>query len=76
MYDLRRGRTNAIIDGVDVAPDGRWVAMSSRNRTIHVYATNPYGGKTDERSHTGGKVVNCKELVSFVISMFVPCTNS
>lgn len=62
MYDLRRGRTNAIIDGIDISSDGRWVAMGSRKRTIHVFATNPYGGKADEYSHTGGKVVNCKEL--------------
>lgn len=64
MYDLRRGRTNAIIDGIDMASDGRWVAMGSRKRTIHIFATNPYGGKADEYSHTGKKVVNCKELVS------------
>ena len=63
LYDLRRGRTSAIISGVDVASDGRWVAMGSRKRTIHVFATNPYGGKADERSHTMGRVVNCKELV-------------
>ncbi|EIM81795.1 uncharacterized protein STEHIDRAFT_161154 [Stereum hirsutum FP-91666 SS1] len=62
MYDLRRGRTNAIIDGIDISSDGRCVAMGSRKRTIHVFATNPYGGKADEYSHTGGKVVNCKEL--------------
>lgn len=64
MYDLQRGRTNAIIDGIDISSDGRWVAMGSTKNMTNVFATNIYGGKADGYSHMGGRVVNCKELVS------------
>uniref|UniRef100_A0A8H7XKW3 BCAS3 WD40 domain-containing protein n=1 Tax=Psilocybe cubensis TaxID=181762 RepID=A0A8H7XKW3_PSICU len=58
VYDLYRGRTSAVVEGVDWAKDGRWVAVGTRNRTVHVFATNPYGGKTDLRSHMEGRVRN------------------
>ena len=64
IYNLRRGRTHGVIESVDVAGDGRWVACGTRNRTIHVFATNPYGGKTDEASHLDGRVRNVDTLVS------------
>ena len=64
IYDLRRGRTSAVVDDIDWASDGRWVAIGSRKRTLHIFATNPYGGKPDERSHINGRVANSGELVS------------
>lgn len=63
MYDLRRGRTSGHIEAVAPAPDGRWVAIGSRKRTVHVFATNPYGGPADERSHVSGRVLNSLKLV-------------
>ena len=64
MYHLRRGRSQAIIDDVAWAHDGRWVAIGSQRPTVHVFAVNPYGGKPDLKSHTKGKVFNVNELVS------------
>ena len=64
MYNLRRGRTTAVVEGVDWAEDGRWIAIGTRKRTIHVFAVNPFGGNPDLRSHTEGRVRNYTELVS------------
>ena len=62
-YDLRRGRTSGVIEAVNFSGDCRWVGVSTRKRTIHVFATNPYGGKPDEPSHLDGKVRNASEMV-------------
>jgi hypothetical protein len=58
LYDLRRGRTSAVVEGVDWAQDGRWLAIGTRNRTVHVFPVNPYGGKVDVKSHMEGRVRN------------------
>ncbi|KAJ6528024.1 hypothetical protein B0H19DRAFT_880062, partial [Mycena capillaripes] len=36
--------------------DGRFVALATRRRTVHVFAGNPYGGRADVRSHLGARV--------------------
>jgi len=64
MYDLRRGRTSAIIDGMEVSPDGGWVAVGTKKPTVHIFAVNPYGGKPDLRGHMENKVRNTDEAVS------------
>lgn len=64
MYHLHRGRSQAVIDDVAWAHDGRWVAIGSQRPTVHVFPVNPYGGKPDLKSHTKGKVINVNELVS------------
>ncbi|KAI0637468.1 hypothetical protein C8Q77DRAFT_1048447 [Trametes polyzona] len=64
VYTLRRGRTSAVVDGLEWAHDKLWFGMSTRKRTIHVFATNPLGGKPDGSSHIAGRVVNGQELVS------------
>lgn len=61
VYNLRRGRTTAVIDGIEVSPDGRWVAFGTRKATVHVFAINPYGGKPDLRSHMENRVRNTNE---------------
>ena len=58
LYDLRRGRTSAVVEGADWAQDGRWLAIGTRNRTVHVFPVNPYGGKVDVKSHLEGRVRN------------------
>ena len=70
IYDLRRGRTSGVIESIDIAGDGRWVAIGTRRRTVHVFATNPYGGKPDEASHLGGKVKNVNGLVSISFTIY------
>ncbi|KAH9910661.1 uncharacterized protein BXZ73DRAFT_57927 [Epithele typhae] len=64
VYTLRRGRTSAIVEGVEWANDKAWFAMSSRKRTIHVYAVNPMGGKPDGAGHLMGRVGNLQELAA------------
>jgi WD40 repeat protein len=64
LYNLRRGRTSAIVEGISVSEDGRWIAVGTRKRTVHVFAVNPYGGKPDTRSHLEERVQNVSELVS------------
>jgi len=64
VYDLRRGRTSAIVEHVDWAKDGRYVGVGTRNRTVHIFALNPYGGKTDIQSHLEGRVRNTETMVS------------
>lgn len=58
QYSLRRGRTPATIDqsSVQTTTDGLWLGVSTRNRTLHVFAVNPYGGRSDAQSHVEGRV--------------------
>lgn len=58
IYNLRRGHTPGVIEGIDISPDGRWVAIGSGNRTVHVFSINPYGGKPDRRSHVDARIWN------------------
>ncbi|EMD31859.1 hypothetical protein CERSUDRAFT_119431 [Gelatoporia subvermispora B] len=62
VYNLRRGRTSAVVEEIDWANDGRWLALSTRKRTVHVFAINPYGGPPDQASHLLGNVVNVNAL--------------
>lgn len=63
IYNLRRGHTHAVVEGVSISQDGRWAAVGSRKRTVHIFAVNPYGGKADHKSHLDGRVRNVPELV-------------
>ncbi|KAF5335569.1 hypothetical protein D9611_012185 [Ephemerocybe angulata] len=57
LYELRRGRvTAAVIEDVRAAGDGRWTGVVTRNRTLHVFATNPLGGRSSILSHLDGRV--------------------
>ena len=67
MYTLRRGRTSAVVEGADWSKDGRWLAIGTRRRTVHVFPVNPYGGKADIASHLEGRVRNVDVIVSFVL---------
>ncbi|KAF8801837.1 hypothetical protein BYT27DRAFT_7114060, partial [Phlegmacium glaucopus] len=58
VYTLRRGRTSAVVEGADWSKDGRWLAIGTRKRTVHVFPVNPYGGKADIASHLEGRVRN------------------
>lgn len=63
-YDLRRGRTSGVIEAVNYSGDGRWAGVCTRKRTVHIFATNPYGGKSDEASHVEGRMRNVNKYVS------------
>ncbi|KAI6096747.1 hypothetical protein F5141DRAFT_1011714 [Pisolithus sp. B1] len=58
IYNLRRGHTPGVIEGIDISPDGRWVAIGSGKRTVHIFSINPYGGKPDHRSHVDARIWN------------------
>jgi WD40 repeat protein len=71
VYTLRRGRTSAVVEDVSWSKDGRWLAIGTRNRTVHVFPVNPYGGKTDIDSHLEGRVRNVDVIVcSFLSFLF------
>jgi hypothetical protein len=69
VYDLRRGRSAGTIETIEVDPSGRWVGIGTRNGTVHLFATNPYGGRPDERSHIDGRVRNVNEPISSSTSL-------
>ncbi|KAI0686244.1 hypothetical protein C8Q76DRAFT_313203 [Earliella scabrosa] len=64
VYTLRRGRTSAVVESMEWAHDKLWFGMSTRKRTIHVFAVNPLGGRPDGSSHLAGRVVNGSDLIS------------
>jgi hypothetical protein len=70
VYSLRRGRTSAVIQDMEVSQDGRWVAIGTRKGTVHVFPTNPYGGQPDLRSHMDTKIWNVDKPVS-VLTCFL-----
>jgi hypothetical protein len=86
VYDLRRGRTSAVVESVECGDDGRWVAIATRKRTVHVFPVNPYGGKPDQRSLLEGRVRNVDELVChrffvsislrMLIGLFIPYSST
>ena len=63
VYELYRGHTTAVVEGFDWATDGRWTALGTRNRTVHVFAVNPYGGPPDVKSHLEASVRNVELVV-------------
>jgi WD40 repeat protein len=73
VYTLRRGRTSAVVEGADWSKDGRWLAIGTKKRTVHVFSVNPYGGKADIASHLEGRVRNVDVIVCFFFStLFLP----
>ena len=70
VYSLRRGRTSAVIQDMEVSQDGRWVAIGTHKGTVHVFAINPYGGQPDLRSHMDTKIWNVDKPVS-VLTYFL-----
>ena len=73
VYDLQRGRTNAVIENISWNDDARWVAVGSRKRTVHVFPVNPYGGRPDDASHLEGHVKNTAEFVSLLKKLQKRC---
>lgn len=70
LYNLYRGRTSAVVECIVWAKDGRYIGCGTMNRTIHIYAVNPYGGKSDLRSHLEGRIRNVETVVSAIC---LPC---
>ena len=66
VYKLHCGYTTAVMEGFDWARDGRWTALGTRNRKVHVFAVNPYGGSPDVKSHLEARVRNVELVVRCV----------
>ncbi|KAG6839768.1 hypothetical protein C0991_011821 [Blastosporella zonata] len=69
VYHLRRGRTGAVVDGLEWSRDGRWAALGTRKGTVHVFGVNPYGGRPDVKSHWEGRVRNVDATQSMPTEM-------
>ncbi|CAF0927478.1 unnamed protein product [Adineta steineri] len=58
LYTLFRGDTDCRVSHITFTTDSRWLAISTKRGTTHLYAINPYGGAVNIRSHTKNYVVN------------------
>jgi hypothetical protein len=68
VYNLHRGWTSAIIESIGQRTDD----MLGWAETVHVYAVNPYGGKSDLRSHLEGRIRSVEAVVRNISSLFHP----
>jgi len=51
LYKLVRGMTSAIIDDLSFSPDTRWISVTTRSRTAHLYAINADGSYASVETH-------------------------
>ncbi|KAK9875808.1 hypothetical protein WA026_009594 [Henosepilachna vigintioctopunctata] len=58
LYILHRGDTTSRVQDMCFSPDSRWVTVSTRRGTTHVFPITPYGGPVGVRTHTTKHVVN------------------
>jgi hypothetical protein len=63
IYDLHRGHSSANVLRIVPSHDARYVAACTQRGTVHIFATNPYGGPSDVLSHIKGRVMNPEALV-------------
>ncbi|CAF1492959.1 unnamed protein product [Rotaria sordida] len=58
LYTLFRGDTDCRVSHMTFTTDSRWLAVSTKRGTTHLFAINPYGSVVNVRSHTKNYVVN------------------
>ncbi|CAF3039158.1 unnamed protein product [Rotaria sp. Silwood2] len=58
LYTLFRGDTDCRVSHMTFTTDSRWLAVSTKRGTTHLFAINPYGGVANVRTHTKNYVVN------------------
>ena len=58
LYSLYRGDTNAKVRNISFSSDSRWLAISSKRGTTHIFPLNSYGGAVNARTHSKPYVVN------------------
>jgi len=51
LYKLVRGMTSAIIDDLSFSMDTRWISVTTRSRTAHLYAINGDGSHATIETH-------------------------
>ncbi|KZT62408.1 hypothetical protein CALCODRAFT_462601 [Calocera cornea HHB12733] len=57
-YELRRGSTPATVVRAVWSADGRWLAVGTQRRTVHLYALSPYTGLPSVDTHGSAKIRN------------------
>ncbi len=58
LYSLYRGDTNAKVRNISFSNDSRWLAISTKRGTTHIFPLNSYGGAVNVRTHSKPYVVN------------------
>ncbi|UJR15909.1 hypothetical protein I4U23_002830 [Adineta vaga] len=58
LYTLFRGDTDCRVSHMTFTTDSRWLAVSTKRGTTHLFGINPYGGLVNVRTHTKTHVVN------------------
>ncbi|CAF1211364.1 unnamed protein product [Rotaria magnacalcarata] len=58
LYTLFRGDTDCRVSHMTFTTDSRWLAVSTKRGTTHLFAINPYGGVVNIRTHSKTYVVN------------------
>lgn len=58
---------SCVVEAINLSDDGRWVAVGTRKRTVHVFAVNPYGRKPDNKSHCRGESRTSQNLEAGVL---------
>ena len=58
LYSLYRGDTSAKVRHMSFSSDSRWLAISTKRGTTHIFPLNTYGGQVNARTHSKPYVVN------------------
>jgi hypothetical protein len=58
LYSLYRGDTSAKVRNMSFSSDSRWLAVSTKRGTTHIFPLNCYGGPVNARTHSKRFVVN------------------
>jgi hypothetical protein len=58
LYSLYRGDTTSKVKNIAFSNDSRWLAISTKRGTTHIFPINSYGGMVNARTHSKPYVVN------------------
>ena len=58
LYSLYRGDTTSKVKDICFSYDSRWLAVSTKRGTTHIFPINSYGGPVNSRTHSNPYVVN------------------
>ena len=58
IYSLYRGDTTSKVKDISFSFDSRWLAVSTKRGTTHIFPINEYGGQINSRTHSNPYVVN------------------
>lgn len=58
LYSLYRGDTTSKVQDISFSYDSRWLAVSTKRGTTHIFPINSHGGLVNSRTHANPYVVN------------------